>query len=99
MRNNGEGDGGVTWLLHGLRGGDKRPPAGTQPPGHNPTHALLAKTPWDPSLYLDSASCRQVAHVIEGSHLRLGLLLEVQLLTFNLDISSTWGQTETALTL
>lgn len=58
-----------------------------------------AKTPWDPTLYLDSASCRQVAHVIEGSHLRLGLLLEVQLLTFNLDISSTWGQTKTVLTL
>lgn len=41
------------------------------------------------ALSLHGPSCRQVAHVIEGSHLRLGLLLEVQLLTFNLDISST----------
>lgn len=30
-----------------------------------------------------------MAHVIKGSHFGLGLLLEVQLLTFNLDISST----------
>lgn len=30
-----------------------------------------------------------MAHVIEGSHFGLGLLLEVQLLTFNFDISST----------
>lgn len=55
-------------------------PAGPQLPPRRPTH------------YLHGASRRQVAHVIEGSHLRLGLLLEVQLLTFDLDISPTWKQ-------
>lgn len=42
--------------------------------------------------YLHSASCGQVAHVIKGSHFGLGLLLEVQLLTLNLDISATWNK-------
>lgn len=42
-----------------------------------------------PTHYLHGASRRQVAHVIQRPDLRLGLLLEVQLLTFNLDISST----------
>lgn len=51
-------------------------------------------SPSGPKHYLHGASCRQVAHVIEGSHLCLSLFFEVQLLTFDLDISSTWNQKE-----
>lgn len=57
---------------------------------HNPTPR--ASSPWAPIHYLHGTTCRQVAHVVKGSHFRLGLLLEVQLLTFNFDISSTWNQ-------
>lgn len=74
------------------RGGDSARLQGPRLP-RTPRPAPLS-TP-RPTHYLDGASRRQVAHVIEGSHLRLGLLLEVQLLTFDLDITSTWNQNST----
>lgn len=42
------------------------------------------------ALRLDSPSGRRVSHVVQRSHLGLGLLLEVQLLVLDFDISSPW---------
>lgn len=72
--------------LKRLRGGDSTHLVGPEPTEHP---APPASSPRRPARYLHGTARGQVAHVIQGPHLRLGLLLEVQLLTFNLDVSST----------